>query len=53
MKFELLKASNRRFKKELEINTLEDLWNIYEKYENDLVVNFKDNQIIIYDDYME
>ena len=53
MKFELRKASNYRFVESIVINTLEDLKGLEEEYKNELIVNFEDRRITIYDDYME
>jgi len=40
--------------KEININNLTDLQNLYYRFnETDLIINFKDKLIIIYDGYLE
>ena len=42
------------FEEIVEVNTLEDLRKLSEKHDcPDLMVKFEDNEIMIYDDYME
>jgi hypothetical protein len=54
MTFEVQKASSYSFKDTVEISTLEDLKELYDKYgQEDLVVDFKDKEITIYDGYLE
>ena len=51
----LRKASDWwNFKETIEVNTLEDLRKLSEKYNcSEFIVKFEDNEIMIYDDYME
>lgn len=53
MKFTLKKASDWKFKQEINIDTFKDLESIYEEYGTDLVVSFNRSEIKIYDDYIE
>ena len=54
MKFELQKASDVRFRGEVIINSLDELKMLSEKYNNEqLIVDFNESTIWIYDDYME
>ena len=63
MKFKIKKASDWKFEEEIEINTLEDLITLQNKYTNresdyiqdnpSLVVDFNEKEIIIYDNYLE
>ena len=65
MKFRLTKASDWKFEEEIEINTLEDLVALQNKYTNcggdsdyvwvnpSLVVDFDEEEITIYDYYLE
>lgn len=59
MKFELVKASDWDFKEEVEINSLEDLNLLVDKYACPIVYTpflklfTKMPQITIYDDYLE
>lgn len=54
MKFQFDKASSSSFKKDVEINTLEDLQKLSaENGGHDLVVDFKGNTITLYDGYLE
>ena len=53
MKFLLMKASNYEFRREIAVNSLEELREIAEKYRHGLVIDFRRNMIIIYDDYLE
>jgi len=52
MKFKLL-DHNYSDIGEREINTLEDLEKLQEEYDNELIVNFKEKSILIYDGYIE
>lgn len=53
MKFTLKKASVYRYSEEITINTLEDLEAIQKRAGYELIVNFEERTIWIYDDYME
>lgn len=54
MKFTLYQASKFKFKDEITINSLDDLKMLSEKYNNEqLIVDFYESTIWIYDDYME
>jgi hypothetical protein len=65
MKFRLIKASDFEFEEEVEINSLEDLIALQNKYTNcegasdyswvnpSLVIDFNEREIIIYDYYIE
>lgn len=53
MKFKLEKASDWDFKEEIEIKTLDDLECLYKKYKEELIVDFKEKIITIYDSYIE
>jgi len=54
MKFKLSSASYDVKAHDIEVNTLEDLRDISEKYDcPSLVIDFLDSKIIIYDDYLE
>lgn len=65
MKFRLTKASEWEFEEEVEINSLEDLIALQNKYTNyegandcawanpSLVINFDEGDITIYDYYLE
>jgi hypothetical protein len=50
MKFKIRKASDWKYKSELEINTLEELINFVE--ENGEII-LDEDEIMIYDDYIE
>lgn len=49
MTFTLYRASDYHFSQVITVNSLEDLRNIYPN----LIVNFDDMEITIYDDYVE
>ena len=65
MKFRLTKASDWKFEEEIEINSLEDLITLQNKYKNyegdpdyvwdnpSLVIDFNEKEITIYDNYLE
>ena len=57
MKFLVTKASDLDYEEYVEINTLEELKALSDKYNEELVINFDStrgfNQITIYDDYLE
>lgn len=57
MKFLLNKASSFTYEEYIEINNLEELKALSDKYNEELVINFNFNKefgkIIIYDDYLE
>ena len=54
MTMKLRKASDWCFEETIEVNTLEDLRKLSEKYDcSDLIVEFEANAIMIYDDYVE
>lgn len=53
MTMKLRKASDWCFDGTVEVNTLEDLRKLSEKYGAELIVNFEDNAVTIYDDYVE
>lgn len=54
MRFQVEKASDYDYQETVEINTIEDLIALSNRYNNeDLIINFRDNIIIIYDDYIE
>lgn len=53
MKFRLNKASNWRQNKEIEVVSLEDLQKIQEQYGRELIIDFSDKTIVIYDSYIE
>lgn len=46
-------ASNWRKTETVQIEALKDLEALYEKYGTELIVNFEDHNVIIYDDYVE
>lgn len=57
MKFLINKASSFKYEEYIEINSLEELKNLSDKYNEELVINFNFTsglgRIIIYDDYLE
>lgn len=57
MKFLVNKASNFNYEEYIEINNLEELKALSEKYNRELVISFnftkEFGKIIIYDDYLE
>ena len=65
MKFRLTKASDWKFEEEIEINSLDDLITLQNKYKNyegdpdyvwdnpSLVIDFNEKEITIYDNYLE
>ena len=53
MKFKIRKVSDWNYEKEIEINTLQDLNDLYKKYDCELIVSFDDNYITIYDGSFE
>lgn len=62
MKFMLIKANDDDFKEEIEINTIEDLKRLQDKYQHELIIDFygydDENEcnchtIEIYNDYRE
>lgn len=53
MRFTIRKASDWESSEEITIATLEDLKTLSKKYDAQLVIDFEDKEIIIYDDYLE
>lgn len=60
MKAEIQKASDYKFKKDIEISTLEELLSVIDKYDSAIVLGYyteddgeKKLYITIYDDYLE
>lgn len=53
MDWKLEFASNWRKTETVRIETLKDLEALYEKYGTELIVNFEDHRVIIYDGYVE
>ena len=53
MKF-LVYAADESFPSyELEINTMKELQELYKKYNEQLIVDFETNGIMVYNDYIE
>lgn len=53
MNWKLEFASNWNRIETVRIKTLKDLEALYEKYGTELIVNFEDHRVIIYDGYVE
>lgn len=53
MEFRLTKASDLFFETYVTIDTLKDLQELYDKFDANLIIDFEDKTIRIYDDYIE
>jgi len=55
MQFKLRKASDYYMKdpEYVDISTLEDLQELCLRYDKELIVDFRDNTIVVYDSYIE
>lgn len=54
MTFTIRKASDYKFSSTIDIETLDQLRELYDYYgKNEVIVNFDEMTIIIYDDYLE
>lgn len=53
MQYTLRKASRYEIKVEVEIETLQDLQDLQKKYGNQLIVDFEEKEIVVYDAYVE
>lgn len=53
MIFTLNKASDHNFSLLIEISSIKDLKEIAKQYDQELIINFEDSTIIVYDDYVE
>lgn len=55
MQFKLRKASDHfmEHQEDVDISTLEDLQELCLRYDKELIVDFRDNTIVVYDSYIE
>ena len=53
MKFLVCVADGSFPSYELEINTMKELQELYKKYNEQLIVDFETNEIMVYNDYIE
>ena len=55
MQFKLHKASDRFMEhlEDVDVSTLEDLQELCLRYDKELIVDFRDNSIVVYDSYIE
>lgn len=53
MQFKLRKASDYPSAVEVEIENLQDLQALQEKYDHQLIIDFEEKEIVIYDYYVE
>lgn len=55
MQFKLRKASDHFMEnqEDVDVSTLEDLQELCLRYDKELIVDFRDNIIVVYDSYIE
>lgn len=53
MNWELTFASDWRKTETVQINTISDLERLYHKYDSELIVNFEERRVTVYDGYIE
>lgn len=55
MHFKLRKASDHFMEnqEDVDVSTLEDLQELCLRYDQELIVDFRDNTIVVYDSYVE
>lgn len=55
MQFKLRKASDHFMEhlEDVDVSTLEDLQELCLRYDKELIVDFRDNTIVVYDSYIE
>lgn len=55
MQFKLRKASDHFMEnqEDVDVSTLEDLQKLCLRYDKELIVDFRDNTIVVYDSYIE